>query len=111
MHALEESQSDQAQLAIDLFCHRAACEISALLPSIGGLDALVFTAGIGENSARARASICARLIWLGLDLDPARNAAGQGMISAPKSRVAALVLPTNEELPIARALRALVPAR
>lgn len=110
MHVLEASPAAAAALAIDLFCHRAACEIAALLPAIGGLDALVFTAGIGENSARVRAGICARLGWLGLDLDPASNAAGQGVISRPASPVTALVLPTDEERPIARALRALLAA-
>lgn len=110
MRVLEESPEPAAQLAIDLFCHRAACEIAALLPAIGGLDALVFTAGIGENSARVRDGICTRLGWLGLALDPRRNAAGQGVISRADSPVTALVLPTNEELPIARALRCLLQA-
>ena len=73
-----------------------------LAAALGGLDAFVFTAGIGENSAPIRARIAERLAWLGAELDPAANAAGAGRISTPSSRVALLVVPTDEELMIAR---------
>ena len=81
-----------------------------LAAALGGLDAFVFTAGIGENSAPIRARIAERLAWLGAELDPAANEAGATRISTPASRVALLVVPTDEELMIARHTLALVSA-
>jgi acetate kinase len=72
-----------------------------LAASLGGLDAFVFTAGIGENSPTIRARIAEKLAWLGAVLDPAANAAGKSLISQPESRVAVLVVPTDEELTLA----------
>ena len=77
----------------------------AVIPELGGADAVVFTGGIGENSAEIRARICRGLEWLGLELDPARNttlaSGAQGMVSTDSSRLAAWVIPTDEELLIA----------
>ena len=91
-----------AQLAVDYFVYRAAKEIGALTAVLGGLDGLVFTAGIGENSAEIRRRICEASAWLGIDLDPDANQAKGPRISRAGSRVSAWVIPTNEELIIAR---------
>jgi acetate kinase len=91
-----------AQLAVDYFVYRAAKEIGALTAVLGGLDALVFTAGIGENSAEIRRRICEASAWLGIELDPEANQAKVPRISRAGSRVSAWVIPTNEELVIAR---------
>jgi acetate kinase len=91
-----------ARLAVDYFVYRAAKEIGALAAVLGGLDALVFTAGIGENSAEIRKRIGEASAWLGIELDEAANAARGPRITTPKSRVSAWVIPTNEELMIAR---------
>ena len=82
-----------------------------LAAALGGLDAFVFTAGIGENSATIRARIAEKLAWLGAELDPAANAAQKALISRPDSRVALCVVPTDEELMIARHTLALLPKR
>ncbi len=102
MQDLEASDDPRAKTAIDLFCYRAAAEIAALIPALGGLDALIFTAGIGENSARTRAGICDRLGWLGITLDPAANEGAQLRINAVDARCDVLVVPTNEDAVIAR---------
>jgi acetate kinase len=91
-----------ACLAVDYFVYRAAKEIGALTASLGGLDALVFTAGIGENSAEVRRRICAASAWLGIELDPKANDNKAPLISKPESKVSVWVIPTNEELMIAR---------
>jgi acetate kinase len=104
----------EAQLAIDYFVYRVAKEIGALTAVLGGIDGLVFTAGIGENSPEIRARIAAASRWLGLEIDDTANRAGQLQISAGGSRVSVWVIPTNEELIIARhtgALLGLVEAR
>jgi acetate kinase len=75
---------------------------------LGGLDALVFTAGIGENSARIRELVCAQAAWLGIEIDPAANAGGGPCISAAGGKASAWVVPTNEELMIARHTRQLL---
>ncbi|MDX6271957.1 MAG: acetate kinase [Acidobacteriota bacterium] len=104
----EERESDdrRARLAIEIFCYRARKYIGAYLAALNGADAVVFTGGIGENSAEVRARICDGLQWLGLELDAERNAAhhsgAQGLISTDASRLAAYVIPTDEELLIAR---------
>ncbi len=102
MRDLLESDDPQAAFAIDHFVHRCALSAGLLSAALGGLDAFVFTAGVGENSAPIRARIAERLGWLGAELDPAANAAGATLISAPASKVALYVLPTDEELMIAR---------
>jgi acetate kinase len=91
-----------ARLAVDYFVYRAAKEIGALAAVLGGVDAVVFTAGIGENSVEIRQRICEASAWLGLELDPIANAAGGPLITSPESKVSAWVIPTNEELMIAR---------
>jgi acetate kinase len=104
---LGRSEPD-ARLAVDYFVYRAAKEIGALAAVLGGLDGLVFTAGIGENSAEIRRRICDASAWLGVELDGAANAAGGPRISAPRGKVSVWVLPTNEELMIARHTRSLL---
>lgn len=98
---LLESDRPEAREALDLFTLRIAGEIARLATTLGGLDAIVFTAGIGENQPRIRSDVCARLAWLGLELDEAGNAANAATISAPGSRVAAFVIATDEEQVIA----------
>jgi len=102
----EENNDRRARLAIEIFCYRARKYIGAYLAGVGGADAIVFTGGIGENSAEIRARICAGLNWLGLDLDDERNAmtsdGREGLITKDGSRLAAYVIPTDEELLIAR---------
>lgn len=99
--ALLASDRPEAREAIDLFTFRIAGEIARLAVTLGGLDAIVFTAGIGENQPPIRAGIADRLAWLGLDLDPAANAANAEAIGAANSRVAAFVIATDEEQVIA----------
>jgi acetate kinase len=102
MRVLLESADSRAQIALDVYAYRIRRELGSLAAALGGLDALVFTAGIGENAAPIRERVCAGLEWLGLEPDPAANTAGGPLISAPASRVKAWVIPTNEELMIAR---------
>jgi acetate kinase len=98
----------EARLAVDYFVYRAAKEIGALAAVLGGVDAVVFTAGIGENSAEIRRRICESSAWLGIVPDAAANAAGGPRITAPESNVSAWVIPTNEEAMIARHLARLL---
>lgn len=100
-----------ARLAVDYFVYRAAKEIGALAAALGGVDGLVFTAGIGENSAEIRRRISAASAWLGVELDEAANAARGPRISTPQSKVSAWVIPTNEELMIARQTSSLLGLR
>ncbi len=102
MRDLLASGAAGARLAIDYFVHRAAKEIGALAAVLGGVDGLVFTAGIGENSAEIRRRICEASRWLGVEIDDEANAARGPRISRPGSRASAWVIPTNEELMIAR---------
>jgi len=92
----------EASLAIDYFVYRAAKEIGALAAVLGGLDGLVFTAGIGENSAEIRRRICEASAWLGIEINEEGNASGGPRITTQRSKVSAWVIPTNEELMIAR---------
>jgi acetate kinase len=102
MRELTGSTEPGARLAVDYFVYRAAKEIGALAAVLGGIDGLVFTAGIGENSAEIRSRICASAAWLGVELDADSNARKGPRISTANSRVSAWVIPTNEELMIAR---------
>jgi acetate kinase len=102
MRVLLQSDSARAAAAVELFVYRASREIGSLTAALEGLDALIFTAGIGQNSAEIRGRICARLRWLGVQLDSQRNEQGGPLISSPDSDVAVWVIPTNEELMIAR---------
>ncbi|MBC8160116.1 MAG: acetate/propionate family kinase [Roseiflexaceae bacterium] len=102
MRDLEASDAPQAKQAVEYFCYRIARELGALAAVLGGLDALVFTAGIGENAPQVRARVCELSRWLGVSLDAAANTSKQTVIHAPDSAVHVLVLPTNEELVIAR---------
>lgn len=102
MRELEGSSEPAARLAVDYFVYRAVKEIGALTAVLGGLDGLVFTAGIGENSASIRARICAACAWLGVRLDASANDAAAARISQPGSTVSVLRIATNEELMIAR---------
>jgi acetate kinase len=114
MRVLLKSSDPDARLAIDYFVYRACKEIGALASVLGGIDALVFTAGIGENSAEIRRRICASCSWLGVAIDSHLNDMHGPQISHDGSRVSVWVIPTNEELMIARhtgVLLGLVPAR
>lgn len=103
MRVLLASGSPGARRAIDLFCARAAAEAAATLPALGGLDAIVFTGGVGENAAPIRASIAQRLAFTGLVLDDAANARGAATLHADGSAVRAWIVPADEERTIARA--------
>jgi len=102
MRTLLASTDPAARLAVDYFTYRTAESIAGLCVAAGGLDSLVFTAGVGENSPEIRAGVCSRLEWLGVRLDEAANAANAQVISGPDSRIGVYVVPTNEELVIAR---------
>ena len=108
MRTLLASDEPRAKFAVELFVYRIGRELGSLAAALGGLDALVFTAGIGEHSAEIRERICRAAAWLGVELDPAANAAGGPRLSTVDSRVAAWVIPTNEELMIARHTRRLL---
>lgn len=102
MRELLASSEPHAKQAVALFVARLARETAAMVAALGGLDGIVFTAGIGEHAAPIREAACARLGWLGLRLDQAANARGEGRISAEGSAVQAWVIPTDEELVVAR---------
>lgn len=102
MKVLQESAEPAAQKAVELFCFRVAKEVATMAASMGGLDALVFTAGIGENSPEIRAAVVERLAWLGVKLDPVANAKRAYDISAADARVPVFIVPTNEEKMIAK---------
>ena len=106
MRRLEASGTDAAERAIAYFTFRIRHELGALAAVLGGLDAVVFTGGIGENSRRVRAEVCNGFGWMGLTFDDAANAEDATEISTAGSVVKALVIPTNEELVIARAAAA-----
>jgi acetate kinase len=102
MRDLLKRTEPEARLAVDYFIYRCAKELGALAAVLGGIDGVVFTAGIGENSAEIRERVCRASAWLGIELDEQANAAGQPRITALQSKVSAWVIPTNEELMIAR---------
>ncbi|HUM13403.1 MAG TPA: acetate/propionate family kinase [Myxococcaceae bacterium] len=108
MRALLASDAPRARLAVDLFVYRVGRELGSLAAALGGLDALVFTGGIGEHAVPIRERVLQGAGWLGLTLDPKANGAGGPRISTAASRVPAYVIPTNEELMIARHTRRLI---
>ncbi|MEQ9619687.1 MAG: acetate/propionate family kinase [Deltaproteobacteria bacterium] len=101
MKALESSVEPDARLAVEYFVYRSVREVGSLAGALGGLDALVFTGGIGENSAFIRGGISRGLKWLGIEIDEETNAGGKVLISKPENSPAVYVIPTNEELMIA----------
>lgn len=103
MRELEQSDDPKAREAIELFCFRAASVLGGLVTALGGLDAIVFTAGIGENSALVRRLICDRLACFGVDLDPNCNEGNSPRIGSVQSSIDVLVLPTDEEIVISNA--------
>ncbi|MGE5171046.1 MAG: acetate/propionate family kinase [Rudaea sp.] len=110
MRVLLASDDSCAKEAIDLFVYGITREVGSLAAAIGGLDALVFTAGIGQNAPAVRAAVCRHVAWLGVEIDDDANARGGPRISAPGSSVEVWVLPTDEELMVARHTAALVAA-
>jgi acetate kinase len=109
MRDLASSSDPRARLAVDYFVYRIGLNAGMLAAALGGLDGFVFTAGIGENSPPIRARVAEKLAWLGAVFDPAANADGKLTISRPESRVALLVVPTDEELMIAQHTLTLLP--
>lgn len=108
MRVLEAADTHEARQAIDYFVFRAQREVGAMAAALGGIDALVFCGGIGENSRLIRARICERLGWMGIEIDHEKNDAHGLVISSDLARTTVMVVPTNEELVIARAARAAV---
>jgi acetate kinase len=110
MRILLASEDPRAELAVALFCYRIRRELGSLAAALGGVDAIVFTGGIGENAAPIRSRICRDAAWLGVDMDAAANADAGGpcRISTGASGVEVWVVPTNEELMIARHTRRLL---
>jgi len=108
MRTLLASSEPRAKLAVDLFIYRIGRELGSLAAALGGLDALIFTGGIGERAAIIRQRVCEDARWLGVELDAPANDAGKSRISTDASRVSAWAIPTNEELMIARHTRRLI---
>src|SRR5271170_4763858 len=106
--ALLASDNPRAHFAVEVFCYRVAGHIASLAAALGGLDGIVFTAGVGENAAPVRSEICRACRWLGLEPDEAANRNHKLRISTPNSRIAVYVIKTDENLMIARHARALV---
>ncbi len=111
VRVLLESADPHAREALDLFAYRIACESGGLASALGGLDGLVFTAGIGEHAPAVREAVCGRLAWLGVRLDGEANDAGAAVISSRESSVVVRVIPTDEEAVIARHTRAVLAAQ
>ena len=107
MRTLLASPEPSARMAVDLYVYRIRRELGALAAVLGGVDAIVFTAGIGENSSEIRSRVCRDAAWLGVELDPAANDSGARRISSPSSRVSVWRVPTDEEGVIARHTRRL----
>jgi acetate kinase len=110
MRVLLASSDPRASEAVDLYVYRFGRELGSLAAALGGLDALVFTGGIGENAAEIRARVCRDAAWLGVKLDEAANEAGGPLISRKDSNVATWVIPANEEIMIARHTDRLAPS-
>jgi len=107
MRTLLASNEASARTAIDLYAYRIGRELGSLAAALGGVDALVFTAGVGEHSAEIRARVCRDAAWLGVALDEEANAKGSRLITSPASRVKAWRVPTDEEGIIASHTRSL----
>ena len=105
---LLSSRAPEAAEAVELFCYRIVREIGAMTATLEGLDAIVFTGGIGENSPEVREKVCRQLAWLGVELDPAANLAGSTILSSSTSRVSVIRVPADEEAVIARQTAAFV---
>ena len=111
MRELQKSSSNgehTAALAIDIFCTAIAKTVAAFTVTLGGLEMLVFAGGIGEHSTQVRANVCAQLSMLGVDLEADRNNASQPVLSSDVSRVAVRIVPAQEEVQMAREVRALL---
>ena len=102
MKTLLASEKPHAREAVDLFVYSISRELGSLAAALDGLDALVFTAGIGEHAPEIRRRVCEKSTWLGLEIDEAANAAGGARITKPRSKTSAWVIPTDEDLMIAR---------
>jgi acetate kinase len=102
------SEDRRAHFAIEVFVHHVARNIASLAGALGGLDGIVFTAGVGENAAPIRAAVCTACAWLGVELDTVANVARGPRITTAGSRVPAYIIPTDENLMIARQTRALL---
>jgi acetate kinase len=111
MRTLLASDAPAAKEAVDLFVYRIGRELGSLAAALGGLDALIFTGGIGEHAAEIRARVCADAKWIGIVLDEAANASGGPRISRQEAKVSAWVIPTDENLMIARHTRQLLDDR
>jgi acetate kinase len=108
MRELLASDRPEAKEAIDLFIYRISHELGSMAAALGGLETLVFTGGIGEHAAEIRARVCRDAQWLGITLDEAANAAGGPRISSPDARASAWIVPTDENLMVARHTRRLL---
>jgi acetate kinase len=104
----QEDQEPQARLAVDLFCYIASKHLGALAAALGGLDTLIFTAGIGENAPAIRQRICQQLGYMGIQIDATRNEASAAIISPDRAPVTVRVMHTDEDLMIARHTHALI---
>ncbi|TCP63129.1 acetate kinase [Rhodovulum bhavnagarense] len=111
MRKLEEAGTDAAREAIAYFVFRVRRELGGLAAALGGIDALVFCGGIGEHSVHVRQKVCEGMGWIGLELDEARNMRGETVVSTDLSRIRVLVIPTDEEIVIARAVRDMLARR
>ena len=107
MRDLLSSPAPEAAEAVDLFCYRVAREIGSMTAALQGLDAIVFTGGIGENSPEVREKVCDQLQWLGVVLDQSANKAGASRLNTPASQISILRIPTDEESMIARQVKSL----
>jgi acetate kinase len=108
IRVLLANEAPLAKLAVDYFVYHTARTVGALAVSMGGIDGMVFTAGIGEHSVPVRARVLERLGWLGFEIDAAANTHGAGRITGVGSRIPAFVIPTDEQRVIARETMALI---
>jgi acetate kinase len=110
LHQAASSNAD-ARLAIQMFCYSVRKQVAAMTAALDGVDAIVFTGGIGENDAEVRAAICRGLSWIGVSLDEARNASANNPVNGPASRCLVRVMPSREDEQIARHSLALLSKR
>jgi acetate kinase len=110
MKTLLASDKPEAREAVDLFVYRICRELGSLAAALGGFDGLVFTGGIGEHAAEIRRRVCKQAAWLGLDVDEAANQTGGPCLTKPGSPTSAWLIPTDEDLMIARHTRRLISA-